>query len=58
MNKDEIESSVSKLNAMANVLSAMKDTFFPDRSEKDEIVKLASGIIHTELKKLDESSAQ
>jgi len=50
MEKEEL--SVAKLNAMANVLSSMKDTFFPDRSEKDEIVKMASKIISDELKKL------
>ncbi len=50
MEKEEL--SIAKLNAMANVLSAMKDTFFPDRSEKDEIVKKASGIILEELKNL------
>jgi hypothetical protein len=47
------ETSVARLNAMANVLSAMKDTFFPDRSEKDEIVKRASEIILIELKNLN-----
>jgi len=49
---EEQELSVAKLNAMAHVLSSMKDTFFPDRSEKDEIVKLASAIILKELKNL------
>lgn len=51
MDKEEL--SVAKLNAMANVLSSMKDTFFPDRSEKDEIVRLASAIILKELKNLN-----
>lgn len=49
---EQQELSVAKLNAMANVLSSMKDTFFPDRSEKDEIVRLASTIILKELKNL------
>jgi len=49
---EKVELSIAKLNAMSNVLSAMKDTFFPDRSEKDEIVKKASEIILIELKNL------
>ena len=52
---DIVEKSVEKLNAMANVLSAMKDTYFPDRSEKDEIVKKASKIILEELNFLSEN---
>ena len=42
--------NIEKVNAMANVLLAMRETFFPDRNTKDDIVKRASDVIISELK--------
>ncbi len=53
MDNKDVEKSVAVINAMANVLSAMKDTFFPERAQKDSIVKQASEIILKELKNFE-----
>ena len=55
MENKELEKSVVVINAMANVLSAMKDTYFPDRSEKDNIVRRASEIVAKELTNIENS---
>ena len=41
---------IVKMNCMANVIQAVKDCFFPDRAEKDEIIRMASEILLENLK--------
>jgi hypothetical protein len=47
----EMEIDVEKVNAMANVILAMKATVIPDRNRKDEIISSASTVIYRELLK-------
>jgi hypothetical protein len=43
---------IEKINALAAVLTSIKDVFIPDRNVKDEIVKISSDLLLLELKDL------
>lgn len=49
----EIEITIAAINAMTNVLSAVSNTYFQDKSQKDEIVERASKIISQRLRTLE-----
>ncbi|GAG11675.1 unnamed protein product [marine sediment metagenome] len=43
---------MDKINALSNVLIAMKDTFVKDKNEKDEIISMVIELIKVELKQM------
>jgi len=43
---------IETIDALANVLSAIKDSFIPDRNIKDDIVRIASDLLVDQLKEL------
>jgi hypothetical protein len=45
----EMSERIETINSLANVLSALKDTFIKDRDDKDEMVQIASKLLRKEL---------
>ena len=44
---------IEKINALAMVLSALKDTYVKNRDDKDEMVQIASKLLRKELLELE-----
>ena len=44
---------IETINALAGVLSSLKDTFVKDRDDKDEMVQIASTLLAKELRALE-----
>ena len=45
--------TIEKISALAQVLSALKDTFVKDRDEKDEMILITSKLLIKELRALE-----
>lgn len=44
---------IEKINSLAKVLSALKDTYVKDRDDKDEMVQISSRLLIKELRALE-----
>ena len=45
---------IETINALASVLTSLKDTFIKDRDEKDEMIQIASKLLIKELRALEQ----
>tara|TARA_Y100000310_G_scaffold29275_1_gene27744 strand:+ start:423 stop:611 length:189 start_codon:yes stop_codon:yes gene_type:complete len=50
------DTKLETINVLANVLSAIKNSFIPDRNVKDDIVIISSALLLEELKKLEKEN--
>lgn len=52
MEDNEVLISIKKIEALSQMIIAVKDVYFPDRATKDEIIKKATNIIVKEVDKI------
>lgn len=54
MAEKTLEEKLQTITTMLDVMTRVKAVYFPEREEKDEIVKLAHGVLKRELTELNE----